>query len=136
MGANTNCIAANTKPSHPPYTAARLRLSPVTSTSSLGYTGMMSPNPMESRSSVTAMNASACLRICWVLEEVSVSRALPGDANIYVGSFKFHEEPDPEREVHLLRSCAGDVSEVDHFLPAQSGLQKIDHLGLGFRVVS
>src|ERR1700738_921628 len=106
----------------------------------------MSPNPMVSSRSVTAMNASACL---WLRAGASgavisiygrlvsaVSLRSARDANVHVGRLKLHIQSYPQRQQHLLSPRSPDISQIDHFFPAKSCLEKIDHLSLRFGVVS
>src|SRR5690242_5696965 len=66
MGAQTNCIAAHTKPNIPVIRAASAIAPPSNAMMSLGSTGAMMPSASMSSATVTKMNANAarpCVRV-------------------------------------------------------------------------
>src|ERR1700719_1291116 len=108
---------------------------------------MMSPKPIVSSSSVTAMKARACLLCCtpvagvWVsISSRSVSKPesprSERDVNIQVRSLELREEPEPQREIHLLGPRAGNVTDVHDLLPTESRLEEVDYLRLRLGIVS
>jgi hypothetical protein len=52
------------------------------------------------------------------------------NVDVQVRRLELGVKPYPQREVHLLRACAGDVTEIHHFLPAESGFEDADDFGL------